>query len=63
MMRPARVPSFQKPGSPVRASFSAIFFSMETASKTPPYIEDFLAQRGDGGCDFVEHVFLRKVAA
>jgi len=44
IIRPARAPSFQKPGSPVKPSFSEIRFSMAAASKTPPDIEDFLAE-------------------
>jgi hypothetical protein len=55
IIRPARAPSFQKPGSAVSASFSPIFFSMAAASKTPPDIQDFLAERGDRSGDFVEH--------
>ena len=62
IMRPALAPSFQKPGSAVRASFSAILFSIATASKTPPDIEYFRAERGDGSCYVVEHYFLRKLA-
>jgi hypothetical protein len=60
MILPARAPSFQNPGSPVSASFSEILFSMAAASKTPPNIENFLAERGDWRCDFVEHCFLRE---
>ena len=62
IIRPARAPSFQKPGSAVSSSFSAIFFSMAAASKTPPDIENLLAERDDGSCDVVEHYVLQVLA-
>jgi hypothetical protein len=55
IIRPARAPSFQKPGSAVPASLSAILLPIAAASKTPPDIEDFAAERSDGSCDVVEH--------